>query len=153
MTKPKININLKATEDEREELRILAAKARMSVSEFIRTLISNYGEALVRQKRQGSFVEESGLPDPDGTDTDYWDSEKEAEPEMYQLPPRLFWLTDGDELFDSRIMTWDEFRTAQDAQMALDNDYWWMQSDDEPDLPRGYGFPRYELHGSKFHIS
>lgn len=46
-----IKITFKAKESEREELQVLAARARMNQSEFIRTLISDYGETLVQRKR------------------------------------------------------------------------------------------------------
>jgi hypothetical protein len=52
MDKREININIKVSADERKQLRILAAEADLSVSTFIRTLISDYGETLVQLRRQ-----------------------------------------------------------------------------------------------------
>jgi hypothetical protein len=60
-----VKITFKAKESEREELQVLAARARMTQSEFIRTLISDYGDALVRLRRQPTFTPESGLPEED----------------------------------------------------------------------------------------
>ena len=52
MATSKIKINFQATQDDREYLRILAAKARLSQSEFLRRLLYNYGETLVEVERQ-----------------------------------------------------------------------------------------------------
>jgi hypothetical protein len=50
-TVEKVTVNFKMTPEEREEIKILAAKARLSQSEFLRRLIYNYGEELVELER------------------------------------------------------------------------------------------------------
>jgi hypothetical protein len=128
-----VKITFKAKESEREELQVLAARARMTQSEFIRTLISDYGETLVRLRRQPSFTPESGLP--------------EKEEYMGLVAPRRYWLTDGEELFDERWMYPGEIKLEQvrAAQLILDRNtkVHWIQSDAEPDIPRVYGFPNH----------
>jgi|GEM_PF-3989374 hypothetical protein len=117
-----IKITFKAKESQREKLQVLAARARMTQTEFILTLISDYGETLVQVRRQPTFVPESGLPNDDDL--------------------KLYWLTDGDKLFDSKLMRSNEFLWEQmqtDKQTC--GNLWWVQSDKEPDVPRCYGFP------------
>lgn len=59
----KVTVNFDISPDDREQLRILAAKARMSQSELMRRLIADYGEQLVRSLREPTITPESGLPD------------------------------------------------------------------------------------------
>jgi uncharacterized protein (DUF1778 family) len=56
MTKKTININMKATEDDREYLRTKAAKARLSQSEFLRRLIYDYSDQLIAKERQVEVI-------------------------------------------------------------------------------------------------
>jgi len=51
-TVKKVTVNFKMTPEEREKIKILAAKARLSQSEFLRRLISTYGEELVIDEKQ-----------------------------------------------------------------------------------------------------
>jgi hypothetical protein len=122
-TVERVTVNFKMTPEEREYIKILAAKARLSQSEFLRRLIHNYGDELVHRERQPTFTPESGLPENEDI--------------------KLYWLTDGEELFDSQWMTPYEFKFEQSvsAKKYTGNNVWWIQSDTEPDLPRAYSFP------------
>lgn len=56
----KVTVNFKVSEEDRERLRILAAKARCSQSEFLKKLICNYGEQLVVLERLTKENNEEG---------------------------------------------------------------------------------------------
>lgn len=60
MEKKDININIKVSADERKQLRILAAKANLSVSKFIRKLISDYDEQQQLKEQKMIEYNESG---------------------------------------------------------------------------------------------
>lgn len=63
MKEEKVTVNFKVSADEREYLKTLAAKARISQSELMSRLIADYGEQLVRSLREPTFTPESGLPE------------------------------------------------------------------------------------------
>lgn len=120
MSKPNTQIAFRAREEDREHLRVLAAKARCSQGALLLKLLYDYGEAAVEQLRTESTAAEASP----------------SEPEL-----RLYWLTDGEELARSAWFTDDEFRIEQfKANDATDGNIWWVQSDTEPDLPKSSGF-------------
>jgi hypothetical protein len=120
MTKNNVTINFKGTADDRERLRILAARARTNQSEFMRLLIENYGEALVQARKVQNVVDATPA-NSNGLS--------------------LCWLTDGDELFASAYFNETEFADAQlEAYDITGNNSWWVKLETEPDIPRAYGF-------------
>lgn len=62
-SKPNTQIAFRAREEDREHLRVLAAKARCSQGALLLKLLYDYGEAAARQLRGDSFTPESGLPE------------------------------------------------------------------------------------------
>jgi hypothetical protein len=65
---------------------------------------------------------------------------------MTQL--KLYWLTDGDQLYSSKLMKADEVRLKQQVQMALDHRFWWIQRDNQPDLPKSDDFVEWKVEGA-----
>jgi len=53
----------------------------------------------------------------------------------------LCWLTDGDELFNSAFLTEEELEEERrNTEIHTVDNYWWIKSDKEPDLPRSQFF-------------